>query len=103
MIPMTTSSNVQKILTALDLESLKPAEQDEILYDLNDLVFKSTLIRLLEQMDNRLRSSFESMLDEGASDEELRDFIQAHLPEAEAVFNQTLGELADDILAVTQK
>ena len=97
------NDSVQTILKALDVKELSSAERDEILSDLNDIVFKGTLLRLIEEMNETTRSQFEYMLAIDSSEEEIRTFIQKNLPDAYSAVIDTLAELTGDILAVTKK
>ncbi|MBA3789135.1 hypothetical protein H0X32_01925 [Patescibacteria group bacterium] len=97
----TDSTTYTKILDALNLSELEPEEQEEILLDLNDLVFKGTLIRLIERMPARIREEFDSLLATDPSEDVMEAFIQKNVPDADSAVTETLAELTDDILAVT--
>ena len=97
------NTSVQTILDALEVNELPAAEQEEILGDLNDLVFKGTLIRLLERMDTPAREAFEELLSKDAPEEVLKAFIQQNAPDAHNAVSETLSELTSDILLATQK
>ncbi len=97
--PDTQTAN---IIEALNLAELPEAEQEEMLLDLQDLVFKGTMVRLIEMMDEKTREEFSALLDKDAAEEEIEAFIEKHVPNADAVAQDTMDELTDDILAVTK-
>lgn len=98
---MTTLQDMSGILRALEIENLSSEEQEELLLDLGDLVFRGSMLRFIERMDDATRESFNTLLDRNASEQEITDFLQKHIPNADAVVEETLADLRSDILAVT--
>lgn len=98
---MPTDTNFAKIIDALGLDALEMEEQEEILLSLGDLIFKDTLVRLIEKMDDETRDTFSALIEHGATEDEVSAFLQANVPTADAIVKEAVGELADDILAVT--
>ena len=96
-------THTKSIIEALDLAELEPEEQEEILGDLNELIFKGTLLRIIERMDDSTRNAFNVLLDGDAAEEVVEAFIDKHVPDADNAVTETITELANDILAVTQK
>jgi non-homologous end joining protein Ku len=86
---------------ALGLEILEPAERIEILNDLNDLIFKGTVVRLLERMDDKQKDEFDGLMASDADEEEVMAFLENKVPGAEEAVEDTVAELESDILAVT--
>jgi succinate dehydrogenase flavin-adding protein (antitoxin of CptAB toxin-antitoxin module) len=97
----TDSKQFTTILEALNLAELEPAEQEEILLDLNELVFKGTLVRLIERMSQKAREEFDQLLNSNASEDEIQAFITKHVPDPDSAVTETLAELTNDILVVT--
>lgn len=91
------------IIDALQLDDLSEKEQEEILGDLDEVIFKGTIIRLLEQMDEKTRIEFEALLDQDAEEDEIQIFLEKHVPNADAAVQDTIAEITDDILAVTKE
>lgn len=89
------------LLKALELESLSPEEQEELLLDLNELVYKGSLMRLVGMMDEKTKADFEKLLDSGASEDDVERFLAARVPDSGRAVEDTIQELRDDILAVT--
>ncbi len=89
------------LLEALDMESLSPEEQEALLTDLNDLIYRGSMVRLLERMDDASRAAFEALVESDASEEEVEAFIQEHVPDADQAILEAVKEISDDILAAT--
>jgi len=89
------------LIEALDLASLTPEEQEELLLDLNELVYKGTLMRLVGMMDDKTKTDFEKLLESEADEEEIEDFLEKRVPESGKAVEDTIQELRDDMLAVT--
>lgn len=97
---MSTGSN---LLDALELDALKPEEQEEILDDIGEIIAEGTMTRLMEQMDDATSAEFTKLLESEASEEQVDAFIKEHVPNSEQILQDTIDELQDDILAVTSK
>lgn len=95
-----TNSKFSQISDALGLEELSPEEQEEILLDLNALVFKGSLVRLIERMDASARDDFAVLMDRNADEEEVDTFLKERVPNADQAVLDTVEELTNDILAV---
>lgn len=101
-LPITSSSRFDKLVEALDLSALPLQEQNELLLDLNSVIFKSSLLTMIEGMDEPTREEFAVLImEEEASEEELETFLMEKVPGAEAAVQQAVESLADDILAVS--
>ena len=87
------------ILDALELDALPAAEQQEVLLTLNDLIFRGSLVRLIERMDADQHDAFSALLSRDAPEEELNDFLK-NIPGSEDVVKETVDELTSDILSV---
>ncbi|HPG65176.1 MAG TPA: hypothetical protein PLE82_07550 [Saccharofermentans sp.] len=96
---MTTE--IKTIAEALDLEALLPEEQEEILLELNSLVFKGSLLRLIERMDEKTKEDFNALMDTEPEEEMVLAFLESRVPDADKAVTETLEELTGDILAVT--
>jgi hypothetical protein len=90
------------IADALNLAELPEDQQEAILLDINDAVFKGALVRLVDRMDEKTQKKFSKLLDSDASGEDVEAFIKAHVPEADEIVADTVKEIQDDILAVTE-
>ena len=95
------TTDTQSILEALDIEALAPEEQQELILELGDLVFRGTMLRLIERMDDATQDEFSLLLDRDPQEDEVEQFIKSRVPGADEAVEQTLAELRSDILAVT--
>jgi hypothetical protein len=91
----------QSLLDALDISELPVEEQEEFLLELNALVFKGSLIRLIERMDEPTKDAFNALMDTDPSEEDVEAFLTERVPDADVAVQETLEELTNDILAVT--
>lgn len=98
---MNTQPDMISILDALDIKDFSPEEQEELLLDLGDLVFRGSMLRLIERMDDETRREFNSLLERDPSEEETMRFLTERVPDADAAVEETLADLRSDILAVT--
>ena len=98
---MTTSQQTTSLLDAIGISELAPEEQEELLLDLNSLIFKGSLVRLIERMDTSTRDAFNALLDTDPSEDEVEAFLAERVPNADLAVQETLNELTSDILAVT--
>lgn len=89
------------ILDALNFTALEQEEQQELLLDLHELIFKSTFLRLLERMDEQTREEFTALLDRDASEEEVQGFLELKVPDADSAVEEAVQELTSDILTLT--
>lgn len=95
---MTTA---QTLFDALGLDALEPAEREQAILDLYDLIFQGTLIRLIERMDEDTRTAFDQLMDADAPEDEVLAFLESRVPGAQDAVTETIEELRTDILAVS--
>lgn len=93
----------ETILDALNFAELEVEDQQELMIELSDLIFKGTLVRLLERMSESQRDEFTALLERDAPEEEIEAYIDEHVKEADMAAAETIQELTDDILAITNK
>jgi hypothetical protein len=94
-------SAANTLLEALDLGALAPDDQEDIMLTVSDLVFRGSLVRLMERMDEAERDRFAALVAAGVPEGELLDFLKT-VPGAEDVVRETVDELKGDILHVTK-
>jgi hypothetical protein len=99
---MTTNDTaLTSLLDSLDLNELPPEEQEALLLELNSIVFRGSMVRLIERMDEGTRDEFANLVDSGADEEAIEAFLRSRVPDADRAVAETVQELSDDILAVT--
>ena len=89
------------LVEALGIKDLQPSEQEELLLDLGDLVFRGSMLRLIERMDEPTQADFEELLARNPSEEQVTAFLEERVPDSGQAVEETLDELRSDILAVT--
>lgn len=98
---MTDTTKFEKMVDALDISALPVEEQEELLLDLNSLIFRSSLVRMIENMDEATREEFSVLMEKNPDEEELEAFLLNRVPNAEESVQEAIETLADDILAVS--
>lgn len=93
-----TQNSINTILDALDVEALEENEKEEILIELNEVIFRGTLLRLFEMMDIDTRDKYLALVEANVGEEEIETFLRENVPSAGDAFTETVDELADDIL-----
>jgi len=94
-------SPLDKLTEALDIESMSPEEQEKTLLDLNALIFRGSIMRMIAQMDEPIREAFGKLVESNASEEQLQAFLTENVPQADQAVKDTVDVLTSDILAVT--
>lgn len=95
------SNRFAEILTALEFESLEKEDQESLLTELHELIYRGAMVRLLERMDEGTKEEFEKLLEGDASDEEVESFIAVRVPDSDQIVAETVAQLTDDIVTVT--
>lgn len=101
----TTGSQITftDIITALQASNLQQKEKDQLFIDFSEIVLNDSLYRLVDTMDGITLLDFQNLLDQEASEAQLRDFIVKRVPHAATAVRGTMHDLLDDILAVTSQ
>lgn len=97
----TTEQETKNLLEALDISELPAEEQEELLLDLGDLVFRGSMLRLIERMDDSTKDDFNALMDTDPSEDKVMEFLQARVSDADQAVEETLADIRNDILAVT--
>jgi hypothetical protein len=97
-----TPTLLSPILDALNFEALAPDEQEELLVDLDSLILKGSMVRMMEKMDEHTREEFDALLESDPSEEEVDSFISEKVPQADQALAETIEDLKNDILVITQ-
>jgi 5S rRNA maturation endonuclease (ribonuclease M5) len=98
-----TKTDLETITEALDLSELPVEEQEKLLVDIQELVLKGTMARLVEQMDEKTRNEFSLLMDSDPTGDQVADFIEAHITDSDKIVQETIADFANDILAVTKE
>ncbi len=96
-----TLTPLDEINAALEIDEMTEKEQEELMLDLGELIFKGTIIGVMEIMDEKTKNEFHKLIDRNATQDELAAFIEDNVPGANEIALETVMNLTDDILAVT--
>lgn len=94
---------MEDILETLGIQDLSEEEQQTMLLDLQSLVFRGSVIRMLEQMDEQKKDAFNEFLSGNPTEEDMMAYLEKNVPDAEGAVRDTLAELKNDILASTEQ
>ena len=86
------------LLEALDLGALTDEEQEDLLVEINDLVYEATMVRIIEKMDDKTLEEYEKLIDSDAPVEEIDQFISKNVPDSDKLMQDSIEELIGDIL-----
>lgn len=92
---------ITEVLEALQLSELSPEEQEQILLDVNSIIYEGSMVRIVEHMDDQTRTDFEALMEGDANDEDVEAFLKERVPEADVLITEVVKELSDDILSGT--
>ncbi len=96
------ATNLEKLITALDLDALPVEEREAFMLDLNTVIFKQALARMIEQMDEQTREDFAKLMEQESSEEELEAFLTERVPGAATAVEEAVQTVTDDILAASE-
>lgn len=91
----------ESLIDALGFNELEATEQEALMLDLSQLIFKGSLLRMFETLDEATKGELESLLATNPSDEEMEAFLAEKVPGSEQAIAETVEELTSDILAIT--
>ena len=93
----------QDLLDALGLQHLTEEEQQSLLLDMQQLIFKGSVVRMLERMSEEAKDAFNTYLESNPSEDEMMNYLENNVPEAKDAILDTIAELKSDILASTKQ
>ena len=89
-----------ELLRKLGFTLFEPYEQEEMLLALSSIIFRGSLVRMVERMDEKTREDFSHLCARGVSDEEMAAFIEGRVPDAQEAIRETIQELEEDVNAL---
>jgi hypothetical protein len=98
---MSTITPLAQIEKALGLDELEQDERDQIIADIGDLVFRSSMVRFIERMDEPTKDKFDALMARNPGEEAVVAFLEANDPDADGVIQSAVQDITNDILAVT--
>lgn len=69
------------IVKDLGLDKLTPSEQEKMLLQIGDIIFKRIMMRVVEELDEATKNDFDKLLDSPNKDQNtILNFLQERLP-----------------------
>ena len=97
---ISTTSPTEMLISALHLSAYTPKEQEQLLVDVSDTIFKGTLVRIIERMDTTTRNDFNTLMDNDADGEEIATFLKERVPKSDEATLEAVREVTADIAAL---
>ena len=95
------TTSLDTISKALELDQLEEGERNDILADIGELIFRSSMVRFIERMDDQTKDKFDALMKRSPTDEAIAAFIEQHDADPNGVVSAAVQALTNDILAVT--
>ena len=89
-------NTIQKnISSALEINSLPPEEQQEIILRVGALIYQNVLIRVIEMMTEKDQDEFEKLLDKNANPEDIFSFLKEKIKDLEKIIDEEAIKFKD--------
>lgn len=83
----------ESIIKKLGLADMAPEDQGEMLIKLGELIFKNSLVSMVERMDAPTRDAFAKLMEGNPSELDVQLFLEENVPDAKEAVAQALIEL----------
>ena len=94
----------QNIMKDLGLDLLPPEERDEALLRVGNIIFKSVLLRVLDELDEKQKDAFDATLDANPDNQEaVFEFLRSNVPDFDALVADVIAKFRQESLATTQQ
>jgi len=90
----------QTIVSAYNIGSLPPEEQDGIIERIGSLIFQSILMRVMENMPESAQTEFENLLDTDASPETIMEFLRGNVEDFETIAREEAEKFQRESMGV---
>ncbi len=95
-----SNSPTEILIDALHLSAYTPQEQEQLLVDVSDTIFKGTLVRIIERMDSTTRDDFNALMENDADGEGVATFLKERVPKSDEATLEAVREVTADIAAL---
>lgn len=86
------------LINALGLESLTETEQEEALLRIGNIIFQSTLMRVLEELDEAAKAELDKLLSLPSRDEEaILMFLRARVQNFDEIMNEEVVRFKSNV------
>lgn len=97
---MTTpaqTSSIENLISALNLSNYPQEEQERIILELSDTLFRGTLVRLIERMDDATRTDLNTLMEGDVDSEKVVAFLKERVSGADEVVREVLHEITNNM------
>ncbi len=91
---------IEALLSELNISAYSKEEQEQLLAELSSVIFKGSLARLVERMDDKTREEFSELMDKKPEGDELVTFLRERVTGADDVILEVVKEITEDISAL---
>lgn len=103
MTTSTQTSSIETLISALNLSAYSQEKQEQIILNISDTLFKGTLVRLVERMDDATRNDLNTLMESDISSEDVVTFLKERVSGADEVVHEVLHEITNDIAQLSVK
>ncbi len=100
---MHTSLLQENIITALGLDELTVEEQSAFLSEVGDVVFQTSLVRLVSELSDEQQQALEAYIDTEPEPDVLLAHLLEHYEMFPKILQEAVLEFKEDALAVLEK
>ncbi len=93
----------QQIIDALGIGSLPAEEREAAVMRVGEIIFQEVMARIFDMLNAGQQKELEKMLDDDKGVGEIFSYIQAHVPDFDAIINEEAARFRDETLKVTGK
>lgn len=97
---LPAASPTEMLFEALNLPAYTHEEQEQLLVDVSDTIFKGVFVRLIENMDDTTRNDFNALMEDNADGEEITAFLKERVPGSDEATLEAVREVTEDIAAL---
>lgn len=101
MNPSPDSDRLKAITEALQLDAMTAEERVDTLAEVHDLIFRSAMLKLIQQMTDEQKEEFGKLIDADADPEKIEAFLST-IEGAEKAVDEATTEVTDAILSDTE-
>ncbi len=83
------------IANVLNIDNLPEADQEKILADIGSVIFQNVLMRVLEKMSEKDQNSFEKLLDQNGTPEEIFNFLNSKTKNLSEIIEEEATKFKD--------
>jgi len=83
------------IANVLNIDNLPEADQEKILADIGSVIFQNVLMRVLEKMSEKDQNSFEKLLDQNGTQEEIFNFLNSKTKNLSEIIEEEATKFKD--------